>query len=108
MLKMKSNIFIIIFSIIFLTSCQSIKDGLSGKKSENSDEFLVEKKNPLELPPAYGDLPEPKAKSKKDLQDSIDEDIEKLIKGTSENKKAKSSSDSRSAEDFVLREIKKD
>tara|TARA_Y100000591_G_C21499743_1_gene529311 strand:+ start:113 stop:430 length:318 start_codon:yes stop_codon:yes gene_type:complete len=105
---MKSNILILISCIIFLTSCQSIKDGLSGKKSENSDEFLVEKKNPLELPPAYGDLPEPKAKTNNDLEDSIDEDIEKLIKGISENKKAKSSSGNKSAEDFVLREIKKD
>ena len=37
---------IILILVIALTglSCQSIKDGLSGKKSENSDEFLVQKK----------------------------------------------------------------
>ena len=31
----------------------------SGKKVENSDEFLVEKKNPLIMPPDFQDLPEP-------------------------------------------------
>ena len=34
----------LILICFFLTSCQSIKDGLSGRKSENSDEFLVQKK----------------------------------------------------------------
>ena len=34
-----------LFLVLFvLTSCQSIKDGLSGNKGENSDEFLVQKK----------------------------------------------------------------
>ena len=36
--------------IISLYSCQSVKDALSGKKYESSDEFLVIKKNPLVEP----------------------------------------------------------
>ena len=40
----KINISFVLVTIIFLTSCQSVKDGLSGRKSENSDEFLVQKK----------------------------------------------------------------
>ena len=43
----------LILTCFFLTSCQSIKDGLSGRKSENSDEFLVQKKNPLVMPPDF-------------------------------------------------------
>ena len=39
----KFNFYLIIFSIL-LASCQSVKDGLSGRKTENSDEFLVKKK----------------------------------------------------------------
>ena len=35
---------LLLFTSLFLYSCQSIKDGLSGSKSENSDEFLVQKK----------------------------------------------------------------
>ena len=45
--------------IISLYSCQSVKDALSGKKYESSDEFLVIKKNPLVLPPDFNTLPEP-------------------------------------------------
>ena len=42
------NKIILIFILItcsFLFSCQAVKDGLSGRKSENSDEFLVKKKS---------------------------------------------------------------
>ena len=42
--------------LFFLCSCQNVKDALSGKKYENSDEFLVIKKNPLVLPPNFNDL----------------------------------------------------
>lgn len=55
----KIKLFFIIFVSLSLLSCQTVKDGLSGKKSENSDEFLVQKKNPLVLPPEYLNLPRP-------------------------------------------------
>ena len=60
MIKNKLTILIIIFFSIFLYSCQSAKEALEGKKrSEQGDEFLVEKKNPLALPPDYEKLPTP-------------------------------------------------
>ncbi|SVC40639.1 uncharacterized protein METZ01_LOCUS293493, partial [marine metagenome] len=44
----------------FLNSCQGIKDTLQGKKrSKEGDEFLVQKKNPLSMPPDYSKLPVP-------------------------------------------------
>tara|TARA_B100000963_G_C22372615_1_gene556574 strand:- start:29 stop:328 length:300 start_codon:yes stop_codon:yes gene_type:complete len=46
--------------LVSLTACQSAKDALTLKKKESSDEFLVEKKSPLVLPPNYGELPLPK------------------------------------------------
>ena len=42
-----------------LNACQSMEDALTLKKKNNSDEFLVEKKSPLVLPPNYGELPLP-------------------------------------------------
>ena len=42
-----------------LSACQSMEDALTLKKRNNSDEFLVEKKSPLVLPPNYGELPLP-------------------------------------------------
>ena len=45
------NIFLIFFGL-FLYSCQTASEALQGKKrSDQSDEFLVEKKNPLAMPP---------------------------------------------------------
>ena len=55
----KINFFLILLVFLSLTSCKSIKDGLSGNKGNNSDEFLVKKKAPLVLPPNFDQLPEP-------------------------------------------------
>ncbi len=104
---MKNNIIFVICFLFFLNSCQSVKDGLSGRKSNNSDEFLVEKKNPLETPPSFGELPEPKKGKQEDLANSIDEDIEKLIESVSEKELSNSNSKNKSAEDLVLKEIQK-
>ena len=51
-------------SILFLiTACadtwSSVKRGLTGQKQNSTDEFLVEKKDPLVLPPNFQDLPVP-------------------------------------------------
>ena len=45
---------------LFLMSCGTVKEGFSNQKKNNSDEFLVEKKTPLVMPPNYNELPEPK------------------------------------------------
>ena len=56
----KTNLLIASFLIlIFLNSCGTIVEGLGGTKKKGSDEFLVEKKSPLVLPPSFGELPEP-------------------------------------------------
>ena len=56
------NLKIIILSnlFLFLLSCGTVKEGFSNQKKNNSDEFLVEKKTPLVMPPNYNELPEPK------------------------------------------------
>ena len=60
MIKNKLTISIIILLSILLYSCTSTKEVLIGKKrSEQSDEFLVEKKNPLAMPPDFEKLPTP-------------------------------------------------
>ena len=86
------------------TSCQSIKDGLSGRKNENSDEFLVKKKNPLVTPPKFMELPEPSSK-KEDTeakQAESDFDIKDILEI---EKSSEASLKSGSAEDFVLKQI---
>ena len=51
---------ILVFFTFLLYSCGSLGDALQGKKRSNqSDEFLVEKKNPLAMPPDFEKMPSP-------------------------------------------------
>ena len=45
--------------ILFVQSCATVKEGFSNQKKNNTDEFLVEKKAPLVMPPNYNELPIP-------------------------------------------------
>ena len=103
---MENKFIYLIFLLLFLNACQNVTDGLAGNKNENSDEFLIEKKNPLEIPPDFGSLPEPaKKNSDIDRTKKINENIEELIKKESPQKETTSLD--QSAEDFVLKQIKK-
>ena len=103
---MKNKYFILISLLITLNACQTVQDGLAGNKNKNSDEFLIEKKNPLEIPPDFGSLPKPKKKNDEANQaEKIDEDVKKLLKD--ENLSSDNQILDKSAEDFVLKQIKK-
>tara|TARA_Y100000591_G_C21460333_1_gene510507 strand:- start:256 stop:555 length:300 start_codon:yes stop_codon:yes gene_type:complete len=67
---MKKFLFLI-FIFCFLNACQSAKDALTLKKKESSDEFLVEKKSPLVLPPDYGELPIPEENKQEDKKNEM-------------------------------------
>ena len=73
----KKYLFIII--LFFFSSCQNVKNALSGKKYENSDEFLVIKKNPLILPPNFNDLPTPKDVTDTTQIENLENEIEDLL-----------------------------
>ena len=79
MKKTNKIFFILPFFFIVLTSCQSIKDGLTGNKKQNSDEFLIEKKNPLTKPPDYEKLPNPDMVSISDNDEDDEFDLKKLL-----------------------------
>ena len=91
----------------FLFSCQSIKDGLSGRKSENSDEFLVQKKNPLVMPPDFMKLPKPSDNDENSEIANIEEetDIQKILDLDQDQEKISNKSFDK-AEEFVLENIK--
>ena len=78
------KIVLIFVFLIFLSSCGSVKDGLTLKKKSNADEFLVEKKNPLVLPPDFNKLPIPNEQINDEIPDEFNEvekfSIEKLDK----------------------------
>ena len=76
------NYFII---LILLSSCGTLKDGFINPKKDNSDEFLVEKKMPLKMPPKFNELPTPKTKS---IENQIEDntEIKSLITKKDNNK----------------------
>ena len=101
------KIILYITSILFLHSCSGVTDALEGKKrSENSDEFLVEKKNPLTEPPDMNELPVPldqeKEQSDKSNEDSLD--IEKAL-NVEESKDSNNQNQENSLEKTILEKI---
>ena len=105
MLK-KKTIFLILL-IFLVTSCadswSNVKRGLTGAKQNTTDEFLVQKKDPLILPPDYDSLPSPS-----DREEVIEEmsSFEKTLKKASETEITSSTSGS-SVEDSILKQIRK-
>tara|TARA_X000000950_G_scaffold61582_1_gene75048 strand:+ start:295 stop:609 length:315 start_codon:yes stop_codon:yes gene_type:complete len=99
--------YFLIAVLFLLSSCQNVKNALSGKKYENSDEFLVIKKNPLVLPPNFNDLPTPKDVVDNTQIENIENEIEDLLSSIKENnEEVVESSDSKATESFVLEKIK--
>ena len=87
--------FFIILSVILLTSCQGTQDALGGKtRSDNSDEFLVEKKNPLSMPPDFDELPLPE-NSVETGNEQEDQTLKNKLKVSSSEKNTTLSSSSK-------------
>ena len=58
------KILLLIYLLFSFNSCGTIKEGFTNQKKNSSDEFLVEKKSPLVMPPDYSELPVPSSKKK--------------------------------------------
>jgi len=94
MKKNRFKIFLLICILPFLSYCSGFKDAFEGKKrSEQSDEFLVKKKNPLRMPPDMDKLPVPGQDLEINNQIS-NEDVKELLKiKDNDNKVSSSGSD---------------
>ena len=104
------KIIIFLSSLLFLLSCSGAKDALQGKKrADNSDEFLVEKKNPLTVPPDIDELPVPlDQEGQAEIDDQEDINIKKVLK-IDENKDTNVESNNEnqnSLEKTILEKIK--
>ena len=98
----------LLYLLLFIYSCGSFGEALQGKKrSDQGDEFLINKKNPLSMPPDYGKLPEPGEANLKSSDDIISDDsnIKKLLKNV-DNQKISSTDESTSIESSILKKIK--
>ena len=97
------KIFIFLNIILIISSCGTIKEGFTNQKKNNSDEFLVEKKSPLVMPPDYNELPIPSEENINKQSNEIKSLISKSKNGEiEENFDEKSSS----FEESILEKIK--
>ena len=105
---MKKFNFFLILNLIFvmLTSCGTIKEGFSMQKKDNSDEFLVEKKSPLLMPPDFDELPIPNSENA--LNNNENSEIKKLITKSEDNISSSDNSESTKGtiDEFILGKIK--
>ena len=95
----------LLFFLIFLYSC-GVGEALQGKKrSDQGDEFLIDKKNPLVMPPDFDKLPTPgeaNIKSTKDLA-TDQSNIKSLLKKNSDGEIISSNDESTSIESSILK-----
>ena len=96
--------FLYLLVIILFFGCQAAKDGFSLKKDNNSDEFLVEKKNPLVLPPDYNTLPTPDNAQESSVEKN--DDVKKMISMSQNNTiQEKKESSNNNLEKSILEKI---
>tara|TARA_B100001057_G_scaffold345822_1_gene346982 strand:- start:308 stop:622 length:315 start_codon:yes stop_codon:yes gene_type:complete len=101
----KLKIFILLNLILILASCSSVQSVFVNQKKNNTDEFLVEKKSPLVMPPNFNELPIPK--ELKDQKKTNKNEFKTLI--TQDNQGAKSNEQNidKNFEESLLEKIKK-
>ena len=100
-----TKIFILIAITLLFSSCGTVKEGFMNQKKNSSDEFLVEKKSPLVMPPDFNELPVPK---KQNVNNEKNEDkIKKLISSNEDVKIDNNIEEkNRTIEDSLLKKIK--
>ena len=104
MKKIKVMLFL---TIVFFTfqSCQTVKEGFTSQKKKSTDEFLVEKKSPLVMPPDFNELPLPKiSENIEEEENESGNNIEKLI--SNNNSPESSGVQDKNFENLIIEKIK--
>ena len=96
--------FIFLNILLMLYSCGTIKEGFTNQKKNSSDEFLVEKKLPLVMPPSYGELPLP-SREKTNKENQIN-NIESLLSKKKDNENLENVESDKNFEESILKKIK--
>ena len=95
--KIKNKLAILISIIFFIHSCS----GLGAKRSDKSDEFLIEKKNPLRMPPNIDELPEPK----EEIVSEKDNEFQNILKSKKFDNTNTNQKTSSNLEESIIKQI---
>ena len=104
-MKKTNKVIVLILSLIFifLNGCKSVKKNLTLKKKDSTDEFLVEKKNPLILPPDYEKMPVPVGEDTEIIKDESSK-IKELVTDN-QTKSENNNSENSNLEKSILEKI---
>ena len=95
---------LIILSTILLSNCGSVEKAFDPQNKNTSEEFLVEKKSRLSIPPSFEELPVP-SNEKIDEEDQTN-NIESLIKEKNNNENLETDETDKDFEKSILDKIK--
>ena len=95
---------LLILSTIILSNCGSVKKAFDPQNKNTSEEFLVEKKSPLSLPPSFEELPVP-SNEKVDKESQIN-NIESLITEKNNSEKLETDVSDKNFEQSIIDKIK--
>ena len=102
------KIILLLVLLIFISSCGNVKKAFTNQKKNSSDEFLVEKKSPLVMPPDYSELPLPENNENNNKPE--DKKIKNLISSDQDKKnsiKNDNINEGQNFENSILKKIKK-
>ncbi|WP_435096277.1 DUF3035 domain-containing protein [Candidatus Pelagibacter bacterium nBUS_27] len=103
--KYKFLILIGFVSSLFFSSCGTVKKAFDPQRKNGSEEFLVEKKSPLSMPPSFKELPKPS--NEKIEKENQTNNIESLISEKSnKNEKLENIESSKDFAQSMLDKIK--
>ena len=104
MIKNIKSSLLIIFSTILLFNCSTVQKAFDPQNKNTSEEFLVEKKSPLSIPPSFEELPVP-SNEKVDKESKIN-NVKSLITEKNNNEKLEVLESDKDFEQLILDKIK--
>ncbi|MDC0427956.1 DUF3035 domain-containing protein [Candidatus Pelagibacter sp.] len=95
---------LMILGTIILSNCGLMQQAFDPQNKNTSEEFLIEKKSPLSMPPSFEELPVPS--NEKIDQESQINNIESLITENNNNEKLETTDSDKDFEQSILDKIK--
>jgi len=95
---MKNKLLILILFLFLVSSCS----GFGVKRSDKSDEFLIQKKNPLVMPPDIDDLPKPK---EADEVKEEDNNFKEILKSNNLESQNSNQDESSALQESIIKKI---
>tara|TARA_B100001121_G_scaffold122880_1_gene107739 strand:+ start:243 stop:557 length:315 start_codon:yes stop_codon:yes gene_type:complete len=103
-MKIINKAFVIVVTILLLSSCSGFK---LKKKSSSGEEFLIEKKDPLILPPDYSELPKPNEQDNLSIEENDQIKLETIFSNDSSNNDSDDKEAESGLKESILKKIQK-